>query len=116
MKHELAGFPNGSKGKKAGLEGSLSMNGLCGDSYAHSVTSVVSNSFLLLWTVAARLLCPWDFPGKNTGMGCHALLQGIFPTQGLKLCLLYCTQILYPLSHLGSLYGDVQAGKNDETL
>ena len=28
----------------------------------------------------ARLLCPWDFPGKNTGVGCHFLLQGIFPT------------------------------------
>ena len=33
------------------------------------------------------LLCPWDSPGKNTGVGCHALLQGIFPTQGLNLCL-----------------------------
>ena len=31
-----------------------------------------------------RLLCPWDFPGKNTGVGCHLLLQGIFPTQGLS--------------------------------
>ena len=30
----------------------------------------------------ARLLCPWVFPGKNTGAGCHFLLQGIFPTQG----------------------------------
>ena len=30
----------------------------------------------------ARLLCPWDSPGKNTGMGCHSLLQRIFPTQG----------------------------------
>ena len=30
----------------------------------------------------ARLLCPWDFPGKNTRMGCHVLLRGIFPTQG----------------------------------
>ena len=29
-----------------------------------------------------RLLCPWDFPDENTGMGCHFLLQGIFPTQG----------------------------------
>ena len=29
-----------------------------------------------------RLLCPWDSPGKNTGVGCHFLLQGIFPTQG----------------------------------
>ena len=33
------------------------------------------------------LLCPWDSPGKNTGVGCHALLQGIFLTQGLNLCL-----------------------------
>ena len=32
----------------------------------------------------ARLLCPWDSPGKRTGVGCHALLQGIFPTQGLN--------------------------------
>ena len=40
----------------------------------------------------ARLLCPWDSPGKNTGMGGHALLQGIFPTEGLNphlLCLLH---------------------------
>ena len=29
-----------------------------------------------------RLLCPWDCPGKTTGVGCHSLLQGIFPTQG----------------------------------
>ena len=32
------------------------------------------------------LLCPWDSPGKNTEVGCHALLQGIFPTQGSNLC------------------------------
>ena len=32
-----------------------------------------------------RLLCPWDFPGKSTGEGCHALLQEIFPTQGWSL-------------------------------
>ena len=36
----------------------------------------------------AKLLCPWDFPGKNTGVGCHAFLQGIFPTQGSNLCLM----------------------------
>src|SRR5574337_44455 len=29
----------------------------------------------------ARFLCPWDFSGKNTGVGCHFLFQGIFPTQ-----------------------------------
>ena len=37
---------------------------------------------------AARLLCPRASPGKNTGVGCHALLQEIFPTQGSNLCLL----------------------------
>ena len=43
--------------------------------------SVVSDSVTpQLWP--ARLLCPWDSPGKNTGVGCRALLQGIFPTQG----------------------------------
>ena len=42
----------------------------------------------------ARLLCPWDSPGKNTGMGCHSLLQGIFPTQGLNLGLPHCGQII----------------------
>ena len=41
-----------------------------------------------------RLLCPWDFPGRNAGMGSHSLLQGIFPTQGSKLHLLNCRQIL----------------------
>ena len=34
------------------------------------------------WKVSDRPLCPWDFPGKNTGVGCHFFLQGIFPTQG----------------------------------
>ena len=50
----------------------------------------------------SRLLCPWDSPGKNTGMGCHSLLQGIFPTQGLNPGLLRFRQILYHLSHQGS--------------
>ena len=44
-----------------------------------------------------------DSPGKNTGVGCHALLQGIFPTQGSSPALLHCRQILYCLSHQGSL-------------
>ena len=53
-----------------------------------------------LWP--ARLLCLWNAPGKNTGVGCHALLQGIFPTQGSNLALLLCRQILYHLSYQGS--------------
>ena len=50
----------------------------------------------------SRLLCSWDSPAKNTGVGCHALLQGIFPTQGLNPGLLHCRQILYQPSHQGS--------------
>ena len=52
--------------------------------------------FATPWTVTARLLCPWNFPGKNTGVGCHFLLEGILPTQGLNL---------YPL-HLLRLQAD----------
>ena len=37
----------------------------------------------------ARLLNPWDSPDKNTGVGCHTVLQEIFPTQGLNPCLLH---------------------------
>ena len=42
-------------------------------------------------------------PGKNIGVVCHALLQGIFPTQGSNSGLLHCRRILYHLSHQGSL-------------
>ena len=45
-----------------------------------------------------------DSPGKNTGVGCHALLQAIFPTQRLIPGLLHCRRILYLLSHQGSLW------------
>ena len=44
--------------------------------------SVMSNFLQPHGLQPAGLLCPWDFPGKNTGVGCFALLQGIFPTQG----------------------------------
>ena len=50
----------------------------------------------------ARLLSPWDFPGKNTGVGCHFLLLGIFPTQGSNPCLLHYQAGSLPLSHQGS--------------
>ena len=42
-----------------------------------------------------QFLCPWDFPGKNTGVGSHFFLQGIFLTQGANSCLLLCRQIPY---------------------
>ena len=47
------------------------------------------------------LLCPWNFPGKSTGVGCHFLLQRIFPTQGSNPGLPHCRQMLYRLCHQG---------------
>ena len=49
-------------------------------------------------------LCPWDSPGRNTGVGCHVRPQGILPTQGLNLGLLHCRRILYHLSHQQSIF------------
>ena len=54
-----------------------------------------------------------DSPGRNTGVGCHALLQGIFPTLGSNPSLLHCTQILYQLSHWGAL---VRYGRAENSI
>ena len=51
-----------------------------------------------------RLLCPWDFPGNNTGVGCHFLLQRIFPTPGSNPRLLHWQADSLPLSYQGRLY------------
>ena len=64
--------------------------------------SVISNSLWPHGLSPTRLLCPWGSPGKNTGVGCHSLLQGIFLTHGSNQGLLHCRQILYHLSHKGS--------------
>ena len=55
---------------------------------ACQVTSVMNNSFQPHQLQPTGLLCPWGSPGKNTRVGSHCLLQGIFPSQGLNLCLL----------------------------
>ena len=60
----------------------------------------------------APLLCPWDSPGKNTGVGCHAVLQGIFPTQGSNPGLPHYRQIPYYLSHQGSPWYRVHKDKS----
>ena len=52
--------------------------------------SVMSNSLWSHGLSPTRLLCSWDSPGKNTGVGCHFLLQGIFLTQGSNQSLLHC--------------------------
>ena len=64
--------------------------------------SLLSDSLQPHGLYLTRLLCPWNFPGKNTGMGSHFPLWGIFPTQGSNPGLLHCRQILYCLSHQGS--------------
>ena len=46
-----------------------------------------------IWTAACQPPCPWDSPGKNTGVGCGAFLQVIFSTQGLNQHLLYLSEL-----------------------
>ena len=59
--------------------------------------SFVSDSLWPHGLSPTRLLCSWNSPSKNAGVGCHFLLQGIFPTQGSNLGLSY-----YQLNHQGS--------------
>ena len=64
----------------------------------------------------ARLFCSWNFPGKNTGVGCHVLLQRIFPTQGSNprlSCLLHWQVDSLPLCHLGSCLPYSSSQKHD---
>ena len=63
--------------------------------------SVISDSFWPHGLQPTRLLCPWNFPSKNAGVSCHALLWGIFPTQRLNPGLLHCRWILCSLSQQG---------------
>ena len=88
-------------------------NGGCGQSLPYFFFFLICFAWMLsrVWLLQphglqpVRFLCSWDFPGKNTGVSCHFLLQGIFPTQGLNQCLLpllHCRWILCLLSHRGS--------------
>ena len=63
---------------------------------------VVSNSLWPHGLEPTTLLCPWDFPGKSTGVGCHFLLQRSFPIQGSNPGLLCCRQTLFHLSYQGN--------------
>ena len=66
-----------------------------------SVASIMSDSLQPYGLQPARLLCAWGSLGKNTRVGSHALLQGIFLTQEMNWGLLHCRQILYQLSYQG---------------
>ena len=76
----------------------------CGLNNVNFLCSVVSDSLQPYGLYSTRLLCPWDFPSKNTGVDCHFLLLGIFPTQESNLGLLYCWQILYSWATGGIMY------------
>ena len=65
----------------------------CWGSRKFVVTNV--QLFATPWTVAPRRLCPWDFPGKTTRVGCYFLLRGIFLTQGWNASLPIGRRILY---------------------
>ena len=75
---EICSTSKGSKGQKS----------------EKSVTHSVVSDSLTPWTAAHWTLCPWDSPGKNTRVGCHGLLQGIFPILGLNSGLPRWRQIL----------------------
>ena len=92
----LALFPYGRKELAWTI---VIIHGMSSSSYVFLIdvmvlrTCMCAKSFQLcptLWSYGlypARLLCPWDSPGKNTGVGCHALLQGIFLIQESNPCL-----------------------------
>ena len=75
-----------------------------------TISVCMLSHFSLVWLSGlmdlwhASLLCLWNFPGKNTGVSCHALLQGIIPTQGLNshLLQLHWKADSLPWSHWGT--------------
>ena len=70
--------------------------------YSESSETVSRFVVSLFDPLPARLLCPWNYPGKNPGVGSHSLLQEIVPTQTSNPSLPHCRQILYCLSYSGS--------------
>ena len=110
------------------LAGRLFTTGACWEerlTVSHSVVPELNYSRLrlcfvqswLLWPhrlEPARLLCPWDSPGKKTQVGCHFLLRGIFPTQGSNPGLLHCRHIQreYCLCQSDSLPTEIEGKPN----
>ena len=64
----------------------------------------------------ARLLCPWDSPGKNAGVGCHALLQGIFLTQGWSPGLFLSPALVGKFFPTSATYDARRAGEGTQYL
>ena len=94
--------------------------GMCAQQQRRSVKKSQALScvrlFVIQWTVAHRLLCPWNSPGKNNGVGGYSLLQKIFLTQRSNLSLLHFRQILYNLSHQGRACTKLQGHRRYKEL
>ena len=75
---------------------------LCVCVFVHVCHLVMPNSLWPHGLQPTKLLHPWNSPGKCIVVGCHSFLPEIFLTQGPNLCLQYCRQTLYHLSHQGS--------------
>ena len=114
MRHKSSSVPAVRQRGNSDLKGHLSsvwiaITGPC----IHSV----SKSVWILCLAAqscpalARLFCPWDYPSKNTGVGCHFLPRGIFPTQGSNLQLLHWQEDSLLQSQLGSQSESCTLGK-----
>ena len=81
--------------------------------------SVLSDSLRSQRLPPTGLLCPWNSPGKNTGVGCHFLLQGVFPMQGSNLrllCLLHRQVDSLPLLPLGSRNKTIKSKITDNII
>ena len=82
----------------------------------HSVCQSFSHQHFFFpfkhWIVKRQIYI-YIYIGKNTGVGSYSLLQGIFPIQGSSPGLLHCRQILYHLSHQGSLYIVVKSKESE---
>ena len=100
-KMHRAGLAGG--GGQASVNNSFLRHKLVPPSDPWSISRSVMSDSVTPWTVTHQALCPWNFPGKNTGVDCHSLLQEIFSTQESNPGLLHYSQILYWLSYQGSL-------------
>ena len=90
--------------KRVGLRLNIKKTKIMASGHVSSVqfSSVAQSCPTLCNPMDIRLLHPWDFLGKSTGVGCHFLFQGIFLTQASNPGLPHCRQMLYRLSHQGS--------------
>ena len=105
----LDGFWTGNKRRKErGFPGFLSRRIAVA---VYSLSRVQFSTTQRTQTVACPLLCPRDHLGKNTGVGCHFLLQGIFPTQRLNPCLMHWQADSFLMRHQGSLLWQLLTNK-----